>query len=155
MEYRDYPNSSNVDRIAWYPSIEDFAAADHEDGVDVLTITFTSSPRPYAYWPVSPQQWEQLRDIEAGRSIGSLVQKAIVAPARRGEYMMEKLHGLTLGSESDGAALQELDRLNADADRLGLTPTETPSEAADSVQTQPATPSKRPARRRISRPGVE
>lgn len=164
MEYRDYPNSSNVDRIAWYPSIEDFGpAVDDRPGadasVDVLTVRFKgrSSTRPYAYWSVAPQQWEQLRDCQG--SIGTLIQKAIIIPTRRGEYSLAKLAGESLGEESDGAAQQEYQRDQADQKARGGAQivdgegnaAEIDPEAADSIQTQPVTPSTRPARRRISR----
>lgn len=151
MEYRDYPNSTNVSRIAWYPSVEAFNDITDADAlVDVLTIRFRNGAC-WAYWPVAPQQWEQLRDLEG--SIGSLVHKAIVLPARRQEYSSRLLPGADLGEINVSAAQQELDRQNADADRFALSPGETPPAPADSVQTQPAANPPRPARRRISKLG--
>lgn len=141
MEYRDYPNSSNVDRIAFYMGIEALVGP---EPVDVLTVRFRSG-QAYAYWNVSPPQWEQLRDCEG--SIGSLIHKAIVLPAGRGEYISRKLEGPTLGAVNPSAARQEAERAEADqidAEQGELAPT--------SVLTPPsAIPAKAP-RRRVSRP---
>lgn len=152
MEYRDYPNSSNVERIAWYPSVRAFddpaMAAIWRHELNVLTIRFRSG-QTYAYWNVAPQQWEQLRDHEG--SIGSLVQQTIVEPARRGEYRIHKLEAETLGARNSDAARQEYEREQADyKEAKARELADQTVEAVPSVQTQPAP---RPTPRRLSKPG--
>lgn len=152
MEFREYPTSSNVERIAFYPSVRGLDRAQEGD-VDVLTIRFKKG-ETWAYSTVSPQQWEQLRDCQG--SIGSLVHKAIVAPARIGEYQQRKLAGEWLGEENGDAADQEAERDAADG-RLGRI-TKLAAAIDDgtilqddaSVQTLSDAVLKRPAGRRIN-----
>lgn len=141
MEYREYPTSSNVERIAFYPSIGALAGAD-DVLLDVLTIRFKNG-QTYAYWNVSPPQWEQLRD-HAG-SIGALVQSTIVAPTRKGEYEMRKLDAEWLGTNNVDAAVQEAERAAADGGTLA----HAVDDPAASIQTHPDAVLKAPARRRL------